>query len=321
MFTESSPVHMAAMMLEISSRERPVGMGSSPLIIRLTLSLSEASRSLLTLTVVILRSSRSRSFSSRRYPGTNSHTWRSPAAGRYPSSRQSSVRKPHVFVKGSVSPSASESEISRASPPEILRNASLVTSRPCTEMSVIQIKWLTPATLTLMASSGTSNMVESIPRVLNSSWQSPTALIDVALVTTLVRTVSGLVRFNSTPWGAILLHGACDLHDHRDIPQTSEQTAWPNGVADGLHHPVAGRDLQVQCRSAESPGRDAQDHEVSPPEGFLQPLRLLQVQIGLCHIQGLRSPLVHVLERLTVDVVQDQSGPTQILVQCDVLDD
>jgi hypothetical protein len=37
MFTESSPVHVAAMMAEISSRERPVGMDSSPWIIRLTL--------------------------------------------------------------------------------------------------------------------------------------------------------------------------------------------------------------------------------------------------------------------------------------------
>ncbi len=35
MFTESTPVHMAAIMSEISSRERPVGMGSSPLTIRL----------------------------------------------------------------------------------------------------------------------------------------------------------------------------------------------------------------------------------------------------------------------------------------------
>ena len=63
----------------------------------------------------------------------------------------------------------SESEISRASPPEILRNASPVTSRPRTATSVTQIKWLTPATLTLMDSSGTSNIVESMPRVLKSS--------------------------------------------------------------------------------------------------------------------------------------------------------
>ena len=63
------------------------------------------------------------------------------------------------------------------------------------------MKWLTPATLTLTASSGASNIFESMPRVLKSSWQSPTAVMEVAFVTALVRTVSGLVRFNSTASG------------------------------------------------------------------------------------------------------------------------
>jgi hypothetical protein len=76
---------------------------------------------------------------------------------------------PHVFTKELVFPAACEREISRASPPEILRNASSVTSRPCTTTPVTQIKWLIPATLTLIVSSGASNIFDSMPRVLNSS--------------------------------------------------------------------------------------------------------------------------------------------------------
>ena len=73
--------------------------------------------------------------------------------------------------------------------------------------------------------------------------------------------------------------------------------------------------------SAASRSLLAQDYEVSPSERLLELQRLLQLQVGLRHIKGPRSPFVHVIERLTIAVVQDQTTPVQRLVQSDVLND
>src|SRR5918993_2210835 len=59
----------------------------------------------------------------------------------------------------------------------------------------------------------------------------------------------------------------------------------------------------------------------APLRPSLETLRLLQLQIGLRHIQSPDFPFVHVLERLTVDVVQDKTAPAQLLVQSNVLND
>jgi hypothetical protein len=230
--------------------------------------------------------------------------WRSPAAGKAPhmSSMVSlSAWRCTKSRRENSSAWAGRSGAQRGQPhrlPPPSRSRWRSRPAPSTSRAVTTGKWLTPATVGDTASAGLPRaMARSIDQ-LPTSWQRPTALIEVWRHTARVRQVIGLVMLSNQASGQTLPMSSATPTSTGMLRRDRLMPPGPDGVPHRLADAVAGRHVQIDGHRVEPTGRDGDDHEVGALEGRLWSVVVSMVAPAprdVVHLAGQRRS--HLLQR------------------------
>ena len=153
---------------------------------------------------------------------------------------------------------------------------------PSMSQPVMIGRWLTPLISIFILRMSHSRSSESMNVAIVTSWQRPTALIDVSRKHRTRERRHRVGEVEHPRVGAHGLHVARDVDHDRDVAQRADDAARADRVTDRLLDAVALGDRDVAAHALERSGGDADDDVVGTVERF--------ALVRSCRSRGGRCP-------------------------------